>query len=194
MITQIPDWQTLSDAEILAHLQETEWVPRGRGATLTEVQAAAGEHAMLVDLTLHRIKNPVITEEMTPEQVAELQVMAERMQQACSTMVQPTGLDLSPPARQAMVDMLAAAGQWPDSVRDAVKALGGVYRPRWQAYGYESEPTLLSVQAEIDAENLATLRNNLQARFDAIKNQVGTIEQADAVVSLRAIADELDGE
>jgi hypothetical protein len=59
-------------------------------------------------------------------------------------------MSLSGADRQSLIDQLATAGQWPDAVRDAVKAMGGVSRPRWQIEGYDSEPTLQSVQAEIE--------------------------------------------
>ena len=69
-----------------------------------------------------------------------------------------------------------------------------IYRPRWQTEGYESQPTLESVTAEIAAETLADQKQDWQTRFDAILNQIGTAEQADGVAALRAIADEMAGE
>jgi len=60
---------------------------------------------------------------------------------------------LSGADRQQLIDELAIAGEWSDAVRDAVKALGGVWQARWQIDGYASEPTLESVQAELDHEN-----------------------------------------
>lgn len=59
--------------------------------------------------------------------------------------------------RKATIDLLAQFGQWPDSVRDTVKALGGVTQKQWQVEGYESEPTLESVQAEIDRETITAI-------------------------------------
>jgi hypothetical protein len=64
-------------------------------------------------------------------------------------------MSLSGADRQGLIDQLAIAGNWPDAVRDAVKALGGVSRPRWQIEGYAIEPTLQSVQAEIDRDATA---------------------------------------
>jgi hypothetical protein len=69
--------------------------------------------------------------------------------QALSTV----GMSLSGADRQQLIDELAIAGEWSDAVRDAVKALGGVWQARWQIDGYASEPTLESVQAELDHEN-----------------------------------------
>ena len=69
-----------------------------------------------------------------------------------------------------------------------------VYRPRWQTEGYESQPTLESVTAEIAAETLADQKQDWQTRFDAILNQIGTAEQAAGVAALLVIADEMAGE
>jgi hypothetical protein len=57
------------------------------------------------------------------------------------------GISLSSPDRQATIDLLAAFGQWPDSVRDAVKAVGGVWAGRWSLEGFDAEPTLTQVKA-----------------------------------------------
>lgn len=46
--------------------------------------------------------------------------------------------------------------------------------------------------ARIAAEHLAMLRSGYHAQFGAILNQIGTVEQPAAVVSLRAIADALE--
>ena len=69
-----------------------------------------------------------------------------------------------------------------------------IYRPRWQTEGYESQPTLESVTAEIAAETLADQKQDWQTRFDAILNQIGTAEQAAGVAALRTIADEMAGD
>lgn len=68
------------------------------------------------------------------------------------------GISLSDDLRQGMIDQLAVAGSWPNSVRDAVKALGRVTQPRWQLEGYPSQPTLSQIQAEIDAVRLVNAK------------------------------------
>jgi hypothetical protein len=64
------------------------------------------------------------------------------------------GLSLSTAERQGVIDALATDGEWPDAVRDAVKALGGVYQPRWQTLGYEVAPTLESVSLAATKQQL----------------------------------------
>lgn len=98
-----------------------------------------------------------------------------------------TGMMLSPPERQAMIDQLALAGEWPDSVRDAVKALGIDNRPRWQVEGRAEEPTIESVQAEIDAEELSQYAMELVQRVSAAINLAAMADEAN-VESVKAAA------
>lgn len=89
-----------------------------------------------------------------------------------------TGMLLSPPDRQDMIDQLALAGEWSDEVRDAIKSLGIDNRPRWQVEGRAEEPTIESVQAEIDAEELAQYAIELVQRVSAAINLAAAIEDA----------------
>jgi hypothetical protein len=58
------------------------------------------------------------------------------------------------------------------------------------------EPTLQQVTVAWNAwkaeTDLVTLRDSLRVRFDAILNQIGTVEQVDAIADLRSIANELE--
>jgi hypothetical protein len=98
-----------------------------------------------------------------------------------------SGLGLSTPDRQAVIDQLAAAGEWPNAVRDAVKVLGGVSRPRWQIEGYQSAPTLESVQKQmlIDATRTA-----VNSRTTAINGWLDAIDMSQSLAEIEAyIAD-----
>jgi hypothetical protein len=120
----------------LAYLLESVWVPTNATITVAEIVNAVGlDAARLVVGTIQAgaAQDPILASSY----------------QALSTV----GMSLSGADRQGLIDQLATAGQWPDAVRDAVKALGGVWRARWQVEGYAAEPTLESVQAELDAEN-----------------------------------------
>jgi len=125
--------------ERLDYLLESVFVPTNATITVSEIVAAVGgmDAARLVVGTLQAgaAQDPILAASY----------------QALSTV----GMSLSVQDRQALIDQLAVAGQWPDVVRDAVKALGGVSRPRWQIEGYAIEPTLQSIQAEIDTEATA---------------------------------------
>jgi hypothetical protein len=100
------------------------------------------------------------------------------------------GLSLSTSERQGVIDMLAASGDWPNEVRDAVKALGGTYKPRWQSEGYAVEPTLESVQAEIDKEiALQAYRDMHSKHFVPVLDGELTIDNL--ITAAQAMADEL---
>jgi hypothetical protein len=122
----------------LAYLQESVWVPTNATVTVAEIVSAVGLDAgRLVVGTIQAgaAQDPLVASSHN----------------ALSTV----GMSLSGADRQGLIDQLAIAGNWPDSVRDAVKALGGVSRSRWQVEGYAAEPTLESVQAKIDRDATA---------------------------------------
>jgi hypothetical protein len=162
--------------ERLDYLLESVFVPTNKTITVSEIVGTVGMDAgRLVVGTIQAgaSQDPILASSY----------------QALSTV----GMSLSGMDRQGLIDALAAGGRWPDAVRDAVKALGGVWRPRWQVEGLQAEPTLEAVQAEIDAEAMAEKKQDWQTRFDAILNQIGTVEQAEGVAVLRAMADEMEG-
>jgi hypothetical protein len=103
-----------------------------------------------------------------------------------------TGLPLSHPKIQQALLGFAQAGL-PGCAELAAQGISMI--TLWQSAGIE-EPTLQQVtdawnvwKAETD---LAALRDSLRVRFDAVLNQVGTIEHVDAIAELRAIANELE--
>ena len=133
--------------ERLDHLLAPAGIPTGISVTLAHVQEAIGDDAYtLVRLTLEAATVP-------QDETIAAKRAATDMADAIAAM-RVSGLLLSPPERQDMIDQLAVAGEWPDSVRDAVKALGIDNRPRWIVEGRAEEPTLESVQAEINQEQL----------------------------------------
>jgi len=153
--------------ERLAYLLESVWVPTNRQVLFADITGAVGLEATA--LVVGTIKAAAASNPLMDTIII-----------AMST----NGLSLSSPERQGVIDSLAIAGEWPDAVRDAVKALGGVWRPRWQSEGYESEPTLEQITIEL-------AKQDWRERFDAILNQIGTVEQADGVAALRLMADEM---
>lgn len=122
------DW-TLPADEILAELLTDVWVPTDAAITGSEIVAAVGmDAARLVAATL--------------KAGADLDPLLALSYQAISTV----GMSLSGDDRQAMIDELAVAGEWPDAVRDGVKALGGVWLANWMLRGFASEPDLSFVE------------------------------------------------
>jgi hypothetical protein len=127
----------MNASERLAYLLETVWVPTNRQVLFADITGAVGlEATALVVGTIKAASasNPLM----------------DTILIAMSSV----GLSLSTAERQGVIDSLAIAGEWPDAVRDAVKALGGVWRTRWQSEGYESEPTLESVTLEVTKHQL----------------------------------------
>jgi phospholipase/lecithinase/hemolysin len=79
------------------------------------------------------------------------------------------GISLSDDLRQGMIDQLAVAGNWPNSIRDAMKSLGRITQPRWQLEGYTTEPTLEQITLELDKQRL---RNDAASRYNAFVDAV----------------------
>jgi hypothetical protein len=92
-------------------------------------------------------------------------------------------------------------------VRQAVEqfiAAGIPLQPLLDATMWLVSPAQASMGRDVTVEDIAAYRQQLavlarlemldgfQARFDAIKNQIGTSEQPQAVAALRAIAEELE--
>jgi hypothetical protein len=89
------------------------------------------------------------------------------------------GISLSGDDRQSMLDQLAVAGSWSNEVRDAVKALGVVTQARWETLpGYATEPTLESVQAEIDAARLINAKALFCERMTTSEDAAAVWSQA----------------
>jgi hypothetical protein len=154
--------------ERLAYLLESVWVPTNRQVLFADITATVGLEATALVVG-------------TMKAASAANPLMDTIIIAMSTV----GLSLSSPERQGVIDSLAIAGEWPDAVRDAVKALGGINRPRWQSEGYSSEPTLEQITIEL-------AKQDWRERFDAILNQIGTVEQADGVAALRVMADEME--
>jgi len=137
--------------ERLAYLLESVWVPTNATITVAEIVNAVGslDAARLVVGTLQAgaSQDPILAASY----------------QALSTV----GMSLSGADRQGLIDQLAIAGEWPDSVRDAVKALGGTWRARWQIDGLENEPTLNSVTKQLLIDAARTAVNSRATRINA---------------------------
>jgi enoyl-CoA hydratase/carnithine racemase len=118
----------MTNDERLAYLLESIWVPTNRPVLFADITAVVGLEATALIVG-------------TMKAASAANPLMDTIIIAMST----NGLSLSTAERQGVIDALATAGQWPDAVRDAVKALGGASKPRWQTLGYEIAPTLESV-------------------------------------------------
>jgi hypothetical protein len=165
----------MNTEERLAYLLESAFVPTNATITVAEIVAAVGMDAgRLVVGTLQAgsSQDPILAASY----------------QALSTV----GMSLSGADRQGLIDQLAIAGQWPDAVRDAVKALGGVSRPRWQIEGYAVEPTMELIEKKLLID---TTRTALNSRTTAINGWLDTIDMSQSVAEIQAyIADLLSSD
>ena len=176
MSEQTPiDW-TKPTADILADLLTPVWVPTNAAITVAEIVDAVGkDSARLVIGTL--------------QAGAGFDPLLAASYQAISTV----GMSLSGADRQAMIDELAV-GSWPDAVRDAVKALGGVWVGRWSLEGFDAEPTLGQVFARKDEE--AEVVHRQKAKLAGVRFGEQFAIDGDAGETMAAIWSEVatDGE
>jgi len=158
--------------ERLDYLLESVFIPTNQLVTIGMIKNALPEEAYgLVLATFAMAKIPVSADGLAG--VAR----AAEMESSFIAM-SSEGLSLSSASRQAVIDLLAAAGKWPDAVRDAVKALGGVWQDRWEIEGYAAEPTLEQVTTElrkIELEDAAVDR--LQAFRETLSAWDGSGEE-----------------
>jgi hypothetical protein len=162
--------------ERLAYLLESVWVPTNATITVAEIVNAVGS------LDAGRLVVGTI------QSASSQDPLVESSHNALSTV----GMSLSGMDRQELIDQLAIAGEWSDAVRDAVKALGGVWRARWQLEELESEPTLDSVTKQLLIESARTAVNS---RTTAINAWLDTIDMSLSVDDIESyIADLLSSD
>ncbi len=150
--------------ERLAYLSEIIETPTNHLVTLSDIEKAVGEDAyQLVRLTLDYASNHPFDE----SDAAKLESI--NLADAISAM-SSTGLSLSPANRQAVIDRLAMnqVMPWPTEVRDAIKSLGVMRRPRWKDEGYAAEPTLEQITNDLRKSSaLDAAKDRLQAYEEA---------------------------
>lgn len=152
--------------ERLDYLLEVVEQPITQPRYMSEIRTAVGDAWPMVRLTLESAKT--VDPQTPPQQLIQAQIVAADISDAINALT-TTGMRLDGEDRQSMIDDLAAGGQWPDQVRDAVKALGVVRSPRWQIEGYESEPTLQQIAIDLDK---ARLRKDASDRYNAFIDAV----------------------
>lgn len=101
------------------------------------------------------------------------------------------GMDVSSDDRQAIIDQIAVVGGWSAEESAQIKSLGVRMQSLAEQAGLDSV-TAEQCQAAWTEHQRSELLQSLQTQFDSIKNQIGTVEQSDAITALRAMADELE--
>lgn len=152
--------------ERLDYLLGTEWVPTNRQVIVADIIAAVGlESSRIVLGTLQAAS-------------AQDPVLAAAYQALVTVGVSISGAD-----RQAMLDTLATVGSWTNEVRNAIKALGGVDRPRWQIEGYESEPTLAAATRDVLRDSIRAKTTAMVGWLDALNVSSMTVAEVEAYVA-----------
>lgn len=158
-IQQLPDWQTLTAEQIHDALSaETHEVRDPTPLTMGEILSTLGmTDGGIVSGTVRAaaVENPIIDD--------------ARMG------LNTNGIMLHTSERQDMIDMLAAAGSWPDELCDAVKALRVRMESQWIGLGGDGD--VPSVDAISDALAIATL----DAAADAIRSRCNDVLAAVSV-------------
>jgi hypothetical protein len=149
--------------ERLAYLLESVWVPTNKQVLFADITGAVGLEATALVVG-------------TMKAASAANPLMDTIIIAMSTV----GLSLSSPERQGVIDSLAIAGEWPDAVRDAVKALGGVWRTRWQSEGYENKPTLAAATRDVLRDQIKAKTTAMVGWLDALDVSAMTVEQVEA--------------
>lgn len=157
MPEQLPsiDWTRPAD-EILSDLLVDIWVPTNAAITVAEIVDAVGKDAarlVIGTLQAGASQDPLLA--------------------SSSNAISTVGMSLSSIDRQEMIDQLAAGGSWPNEVRDAVKALGGVWVGRWSTEGFDAEPTLGDVEGR---QSLLATRTKWSAVSGVVEDRLHTGE------------------
>lgn len=171
MITNITGWASMTAEQIHAHLLETETVPNPQTVITATLIEALGPDAARVVLG-------------SMQSAATVDPIVGAAYQALVTV----GITLHQPDRLAMLDALAAASDWPTELTAAVKALGVTTRPRWQSIGYATEPTLQTIEAELQTQQAAD-----KLTFDRFSVLLSINRGSETRVSCRVQRASLDG-
>jgi hypothetical protein len=148
----------MTNEQRLAYLLESVWVPTNRPVLFADITAVVGLEATALIVG-------------TMKAASAANPLMDTIIIAMST----NGLSLSTAERQGVIDALATAGQWPTEVCNAVKALGGASKPRWQTLGYEVAPTLESVSLAATKKQLEdSAVDALQAFREALSSWDGS--------------------
>lgn len=134
-VSQIPNWQSQTAEQLHAYLLEVETVPNSQTITTASLLENLGPDSARVVLG-------------SMQAAATSDPIVGAAYQALVTV----GITLHQPDRLAMIAALAAAAGWPPELTAAVKALGVTTRPRWQSLGYATEPTLQTIEAELQTQ------------------------------------------
>jgi hypothetical protein len=168
------DW-TKPTADILADLLVPVWVPTNAEVTIGMIRDSIGLTPQEYGLVRSTLEGAIATLRADADPAKRMQGID--LHDALSAMLS-RGISLSSPDRQATIDLLAAFGQWPDAVRDAVKAVGGVWVGRWSLEGFDAEPMLVDVETRKQSVMLAIAAQERYRELIATRNRWDSVASA----------------
>ena len=181
MITQISNWQSQTAEQLHTYLLASEQVPSGRGR-LTHAWVAENIGMSVADAVYAAIDS------VSPPTALRYNV--------------GNGIDTTAEFWKQQASAVAVAAPALAPYLETLRDFEFTTRPRWQALGYETEPTIESVQSELDqlADQAArqavfeTLygpewNTHIAPVLDGDRN---TATVANLVAGLRALADALE--
>jgi len=118
-----------------------------------------------------------------------LEALKANRQEAFIYQLGGKGIQLHLPKVQSML-LLFAQGGVPGCA--ALAAKGRSVIASWQSAGI-TQPTLSDVETAFAVVQAELAKEAIRSWLDAIYNQIGTSEEAEAIAELRLIADELEG-
>lgn len=146
----------LTDAECVARLAEVVEISRDTSLkSVRDIQAAL---------------EPSLNDFRLVWGTFEAAVQSDPAMRAYMTTISSVGVNMTNATLRGIIATLAAAGEWPDAVRDAILALGIVSGPRWQQAGLGAEPTEAEVTA---ARTLNTVETQAVAWFNEVVSELG---------------------
>lgn len=155
----------------------------GLTGTAAEVRAALGESVILRSsrpdelFTIGKIKD-VLGEDGARLAAGTLKAASEAdpLVWAFAMKLNTTGIPFNDETTQRQIDQLAAVGEWPDEMRDAIKAIGIERGPLWQKLGLESLPSTEAIEAAlVQIENVTWFESELEPLLTALKAGGGTL-------------------
>lgn len=111
------------------------------------------------------------------------------------------GIELESDGRQTLIDLLADAGDWPDSVRQDIKRLGRPLVSRWAALGGSGQPpSTEDIQAFLEVHAAGIARDALALQASSAWNaHIAPVLDGDnptaaaLAAGMRAAADAIEG-
>ena len=126
-ITTIPGWQTKSPEELHAYASQIVETPTGAEVTMAMIRDHAGLTQEEYGLVRGTLDTAIATLRASDDPATRMRGLD--LDDALQAM-RSRGIDLGASDRQQVVDELALFGDWPNEVRDKIKALG-VRRETW---------------------------------------------------------------